>query len=365
MRKLIPTDETSKPERNNFDAIRLAMALLVVWSHSFALHLGSERTEWISVILGGAYNAGNLGVMAFFVISGFLITQSWERSKSARSYFEKRVRRIYPGYLVCTCICAFLVAPSFGGAFPNVWKTIGLNLFLKNSIPDAFFANPAPGGVNGSLWSIPFEFWCYIGVAAGAWLLLKRPRLLIAICAGLILGKVVQDLTGRKPDSGLVELTFGSPYVWTKIAPSFLLGMIGYCYRKLIPRSPLILLSLSGAALIASNLNQAVADFLVGPALAYAVFYLAFSRRLQLHNAAAFGDFSYGTYLYAFPIQQVLQATIGGSLNMAEFIGLSMVLALLGGVMSWHLVEKHFMPRRVPKPEPAVLMPQAASIRAR
>src|SRR4051794_23283701 len=111
VRKLIPLRETSAPERNNFDAIRLSMALLVVWSHSFGIHLGSEDTEWISRLLNGRYNAGNIGVMAFFVISGFLIMQSWERSRSARSYFEKRVRRIYPGYLVATTICAFLVAP--------------------------------------------------------------------------------------------------------------------------------------------------------------------------------------------------------------------------------------------------------------
>lgn len=365
MRKLIPTDETSRPERNNFDAIRLAMALLVVWSHSFALHLGSEQTEWVSLALNGAYNAGNLGVMAFFVISGFLITQSWERSRTAHSYFEKRVRRIYPGYLVCTSICAFLIAPLFGATLPNISTTIGLNLFLKNSIPDAFTANPVPGAVNGSLWSIPFEFWCYIGVAFGAWLLLKRPRLLIAFCAGLILAKVLQDSTGRKPDSHLVEAVFGSPYVWTKIAPSFLLGMIAYCYRGVLPRSPIILAGLSGTALIACHLNQAIADFLVSPTLAYAVFYVAFSRRIQAHNAAAFGDFSYGTYLYAFPIQQMLQATVGGSLNMAEFIALSSVLALLAGVLSWHAVEKHFLPRRVPRQRPGVLVPHAASIRAR
>jgi peptidoglycan/LPS O-acetylase OafA/YrhL len=348
-RKLILSSQTSEPERNNFDAIRLAMAMLVVWSHSFALHLGSERSEWISLMLNGTYNAGNLGVMAFFVISGFLITQSWERSKSARSYFGKRVRRIYPGFLVCIAICAFVIAPLFGGQHPDIAKLFGMNLLLKGSLPSAFPHNLAPGPVNGSLWSIFYEFWCYVGVAiVGSWLV-KRRRFLVGLCLMLIAGKVLQDITGKKPGHWLFELLFGWPYLWTKIGPSFVLGMIAYSYRQYIPRSRIALAGLLAVALIGCHLGQPVADFVAAPALAYAVFFVAFSRRIQLHEAAALGDFSYGTYLYAFPIQQMIQATFGRSLNLGEFILASMIFSLIAGVISWHLVEKHFLPRRVPK----------------
>src|SRR5262245_27727188 len=98
---------------NNFDAIRLAMALLVVWSHSFALYYGSEKNEPISLLLSGAYNAGNIGVMVFFIVSGFLIPQSFSRSGSLTNYLARRARRIYPGYLVATSLCAFAVIPLF------------------------------------------------------------------------------------------------------------------------------------------------------------------------------------------------------------------------------------------------------------
>lgn len=96
MRALIPGTARS----NNFDAIRLAMALLVVWSHSFAIHLGNESQEWIYRFTDGTVTAGTVGVMVFFMISGFLITQSYERSSSLRSYALKRIRRIYPGYML-------------------------------------------------------------------------------------------------------------------------------------------------------------------------------------------------------------------------------------------------------------------------
>jgi len=147
------------------------MALLVVWSHSFALHLGGEEREWVYRLTNGTVTAGTIGVMTFFVISGFLISQSWERSKGAAAYFGKRVRRIYPGYMAATAICAFIVVPLFSTnshiGLVTAAKTLAHNLLLQNYFPasDAFASNPFPGAINGSLWSIPIEFWCYIMVA--------------------------------------------------------------------------------------------------------------------------------------------------------------------------------------------------------
>src|SRR5262245_12034185 len=108
------------------------MALLVVWSHSFALYLGSERTEPLALLLNGAYNSGNVGVMVFFIISGFLVNQSFVNSKSLPRFMKRRIRRIYPGYLVATSICAFVVIPLFSTirdtSVLEVIKTLGANL---------------------------------------------------------------------------------------------------------------------------------------------------------------------------------------------------------------------------------------------
>jgi peptidoglycan/LPS O-acetylase OafA/YrhL len=347
VKKLIVVAEASQPEGNNFDAIRLTMALLVVWSHSFALHLGSERTEWISLLLNGVYNAGNLAVMAFFVISGFLITQSFERSKTLRRYLTKRVRRIYPGYLVATSICAFLIAPRFGGVFPDVAKTLGLNLLLRNEVPNAFATNPNQA-VNGSLWSIPFEFWCYLGVALLGVLSLATKRwLLVALLLIFMLARIACDLMHVTPGVGYFGVIFGWPYEWTKIGPSFLLGMIAYAYRQELPRSAALLFGLVLTSIAACHLNANVANMLVAPTLAYGVFMVAFTDRIAVHEATRYGDFSYGTYLYAFPIQQMLEATVGRGWSMPVFIAVSFLLSLVSGVLSWHLIERWFLPRRI------------------
>ena len=110
--RLIPADLDAL-KRNNFDAIRLTMAVVVVWSHSFALYYGSEETEPLSILMRGTYNAGNVGVLVFFVISGFLICQSYFHCKNVLQFLERRARRIYPGYMAATLIGAFIVIPLF------------------------------------------------------------------------------------------------------------------------------------------------------------------------------------------------------------------------------------------------------------
>lgn len=352
MRKLIPASARG----NNFDAIRLAMALSVVWSHSFAIHLGSEKDEWVSILARGCYNAGNLGVMGFFIISGFLITQSWERSRSAASYLSKRVRRIYPGFLVAVGICTFVVVPLFGGKLTNVSGTLAHALVLQDRIPPAFPHDGNLNPVNGSLWSIPLEFWCYIGVAIAGSLLLKHRRFLIGLCALFMLGRFVQEVTGKMPALEPINTIFGWPYFWTKIGPSFLLGMIAYAYRDRLPRRPQILVGLILAAWMACWISHYLADWLVAPAMAYLVFYAAFSEKIRLRGAAKYGDFSYGCYLYAFPIQRALESTF--RLNLLEFFILAAVLSLLAGVLSWHLVEKHFKEHKAR--EPGATAPVAA-----
>ncbi len=349
--RLIPADSAAL-QQNNFDAIRLAMALMVVWSHSFALWLGSERTEPISVLLAGSYNAGNLGVMAFFVISGFLVTRSFCNSKSPVSYMMKRVRRIYPGYLIATSICAFVVIPAYAYvvdlSIGEIATTIGANLLLQNHLPPSnVFTTNSSNAVNGSLWSIPYEFWCYIGVCAlGVAGLLKRRLFIAVLTTAVLLGRVFQDLADRPLHGGPVGYIVGDFYLWSMVLPYFLLGMVAFAFQDSIPRSRWLLCSLVAAAVIAAHASTHAAHLVVPVALAYGVFYVAFSETVNLRDAARWGDFSYGTYLYAFPIQQMVIASFGSTISFPLYIVLSMCLAVLAGVVSWHLVERWFLRTR-------------------
>ena len=351
---LVPTDGAAL-RRNNFDAIRLAMALLVVWSHSFALWFGSESKEPVSLLMSGTYNSGNLAVLTFFTISGFLITFSWLRSNNWRRYILQRIVRIYPGYLVAISLCSLIVVPAFASRGFNALSAsevegFASNLLLRNYIvsSDAF----AGGAVNGSLWSIPYEFWCYLGVMALGSMSLLRWRLVYPLLAMIVMTvRVWLDMTGRRPGGGFVEMIIGFPYLWFNVLPPFLLGGTIYLYRNCVPRSGIILaflviVTISTANLPLSDLLRTAATrLLLPPTLTYLTFYVAFSPVVQVHNTARYGDFSYGTYLYAFPIQQMFVVLLKDRVSLAAYIFLSLVAALLAGVASWHLVEKWFLKR--------------------
>lgn len=346
-RTLIPTSHTEL-RANHFNTIRLAVALLVVWSHSFAIYYGTEDFEPISLILDGKYNAGNIGVRVFFAISGFLIFQSWERSSNAKSYFSKRVRRIFPGYLVAIALCSFVIVPlyssvGYGGmTFEVAGEWLWKNLLLRNYIPpsDAFAANPIQA-VNGALWSISFEFWCYIGVAALGFSGLIRHRwFVLAALVALMIVKAWLDATGRKPGGGLIGDIIGWPYLWLSMAPSFLTGVAALKFGSHIPRSRWILLALTTALIVSTHASTRMAfDLIFIPWLGYAVFYVAFIAA-ALPDAAKHGDISYGTYLYGFPIQQMLVASL--ALSFPAFIAASVALSLIAGALSWMIVERYF-----------------------
>ncbi|MBW8910430.1 MAG: acyltransferase [Sphingomonas sp.] len=330
------------------------MALLVVLSHSYALRFGSEAREPLSIATNGFYNSGNIGVWVFFIISGFLIARSYERSASTRAFMIKRVLRIYPGYLAATTICAFAITPLFAPDLAigagEIARTIGGNLLLANHfpLPAPFADNPSPA-INGSLWSIKYEFLCYLGVLLLGILALPVRRLaVVLIYAAIVLIWCWLDLSGRKPGgSELVRAAIGWPYLWFQILPNFLAGMIAYLYRDAIPRSTLLLGAGLFACFMAFHLGGrgpigiVTAHLLAPPVLAYLALWFAFHPAIRLSAAARYGDFSYGTYLYAFVIQQMLIATL--DLSFPVFVLLSLVLALSAGITSWWLVERHFL----------------------
>ncbi|KKC25446.1 acyltransferase [Sphingomonas sp. SRS2] len=353
---LIPQDGAGF-YRNNFDALRLMMALLVVFSHSYALALGSEEREPLSIATNGHYNSGNIGVWVFFVISGFLIARSFEQSRSFGSFLSKRIRRIYPGYLAATSVCAFIVIPIFAPPgfaldLADIARTIAGNLLLGNifPLPEPFTGNPITA-VNGALWSIKYEFLCYLGLALLGILALSVRRWTVPLLyLAVIATWCWLDATGRKPGGpALVAEVIGFPYQWFRVLPNFLLGMIAYLLRDHIPRSTPLLIAGLIACFMAFHLGgrgaggMIAAHLIAPPVLAYLVFWFAYHPRIRLSRFARHGDFSYGAYLYAYVIQQMLVATL--DLPFPLFILLSMLLALAAGVASWWLVERHFLKR--------------------
>jgi len=325
---------------NAFDALRLFAALLVIFGHAFRL------TGDIGPAFAGA-GVATTGVKIFFVISGYLVAQSWMRDPNPARFLRRRLLRVMPGLVAVVALTTLVLGPLLTRLpLPAYFADARTLLYLANvafypadQLPGVFAANTAPNEVNGSLWSLPAEISMYLllPLAAGVTYALTRGYRLFAIgallfaCVALFIALPSTDLA--------TWIVYGTRvWAWFSVAPFFL---IGACYafcgwdRALDRRVALALL----AALLFAPATPILTECLLLAALPYIV--LAFGTApAPLRGALTrHGDYSYGLYLYAFPIQQTLVAigTPGGALG--NFVSAT-VLAGGCAVVSWHLIER-------------------------
>lgn len=335
---------------NNFDMIRTCLAVLVIFSHSYPLGTGTEVREPLVLLTHGQVTFGHMAVDLFFVISGFLITSSYERSKTSWSYLAKRIRRIYPGFIVAALWCGLLVVPLGGGRLYASSITSRPFDFLIQTIQlrelrsiGAFPHNPMPAVLNGSLWSIPYEFWCYIGLALlGATGLLRSNRFMMMLFAASIAISIAFGVYQWTPGGKLLGQIFGYPPFWARLLPMYLAGVVFYRFRShLSLRRRWILLAIVG--MVAAALLPQGWSLMFPVVGAYLVLVFAFHPSIRLHDWNRFGDFSYGTYLYAFPVQQLLMHWIGHPISPWKLFSLAAPATIGCAALSWHLVEKRFL----------------------
>ena len=338
--------------KNNFDAIRFLLATLVIASHSYPLLRGSNACEPISLLTGGQLTGGEMAIDGFFALSGFLIVQSWQRSRGALQYFTKRILRIYPGFLVAVLFGAFVVGPRIATDAFAYWNqfsatgSLSSTLNLDPRLPKVFANLPVPA-VNGSLWSIRYEFLCYIGAAlmglAGAFRYRFAILISFAICMALHAGQIY---FGLALPSGGMSAVFCDPGPWPRLAAFFLSGVLFHLYVDCIPHSArLAWIALAGIVFSAADQFQMLP--LVLPICGtYLLFYVAYLPIPRLDRFASRGDFSYGLYLYAFPIQQWLVHRYGDSLTPITLFLAAFPLTILLAAISWRCVESPFLIRR-------------------
>ncbi len=346
-------------QSNNFDFLRLALAVLVLYSHCYPLGTGSEELEPIRRFTRGQMTGGAVAVDLFFVMSGFLITASAERSRGVGTFFRKRLARIYPAFVVAAVVAWVAVLPLSGGSLPGgplhnagdfLLQTLRLREF---SYRDAFATNPYPGALNGSLWSVQYEFWCYVGVALllVCGLLRHRVTLLIAFCASVVVSVLFLQ-RGWVFGGKWLGVVLGSPQLWARLLPMYLAGVVFYLWRERIR------LHVLGAVIAVLLLAAACAlpfgcAALFPVAGTYLVLFVAFSPQRQLRHFGRFGDFSYGTYLYAFPIAQLLMKAIGRPVGAGVLFCCAAPLTLLAAAGSWYGVERPFLQQKRRRELPA------------
>lgn len=326
--------DTFDPKANGLNLLRLVLATTVIVWHSF--ELTGRAVDHASV----AQFLQDVPVDGFFAISGFLIAGSWVRRPHAAEFVRSRVMRIFPGFLVCLMITALVLAPIgillSNATWPHDYWSDAAAYVAHNSsirivdygIGDTPTDVPYHGVWNGSLWTLRWEFMCYAGILAiGLVGLLRRRAPSLVLFGGAFLLSVVT--------------TYGSfdayqAGTWARFATAFLAGTVVFMVRDRLPTS-LPLTVGSGFVVLAS---MTLENYRIVGALFLAYFLVTASSYLRSPRLQFRNDVSYGMYIYAMPIQQILAGTSLVDAPVVIYMVGSVALTLPLAVASWFGIEK-------------------------
>lgn len=324
---------------DNFLLLRFAAAAAVIFGHAYAMSGIPGAADFVARLnLGPDIYTGSLAVDVFFVISGFLVTGSWLQRPNLDTFVRSRALRVLPAYLVCLIVSAFVIGALYTElplreylSAPQTRDYVEVNAQFGTdliwNLPGVFVHNPQNGVVNGSIWTLPAEVRMYLWVAMLGMLGVLRRRWLagVVFAALLVYGLRHPDVMLWVPQADFMRL-----------AAFFLAGAFCYVYREWIPLSDWLLLALIGAC--ALTWHRAAFAWTFGALVAYGTLWFAYRPNLHFFNR--FGDYSYGLYLWGFPVEQMVAHAFAGPTRPILIFALSFPLTLAFAVASWHWVEK-------------------------
>lgn len=318
---------------NNLNFIRLLSAFMVIVSHSFPICYGENSGDFIYNLTNGKLDIGGIAVGVFFVSGGYLIAGSAERKKTAGKFFSARVKRIFPSLIVLILLWVFILGPllstlSLRKYFSNVntYKYL-LNMLLipVHSLPGVFENNIYKNVVNGALWTLPVEFFCYVlcFLAYKLNLFRQKPYITAAFWGGLV--AIFAFYVFR---NNLFVIRIIRPLVLYYIGIGF------YIFRDKIKihRGFGVFAILGFVLLILMNCPM-VGMLLFFP---YMIYFLAFGVSGKLSGFGMKHEISYGVYLWGWPIQQIV-SSFGGCfsvwfINVAVTLIIVIILAVINNI---------------------------------
>jgi peptidoglycan/LPS O-acetylase OafA/YrhL len=333
----------SQGRDNNFNLIRIVAALAVLVTHSFALAIGSVYAEPFRERLG--LTLGTISVDVFFITSGFLVTASLLSRQDTVEFMWARVLRVYPALVVMLLLTVFGLGVVFTSlpvvdylsssrTYVYFAKCATLFTGVIYDLPGVFDNTPIKNGVNGSLWTMPIEIHMY-SILVMTWIVLqitKNYRLAVFQTAAVIFA--IAGGVGVL----VAKLYFDSEDAWLRLFFMFFTGAAFYILREYVVLSRrwfwFLVLALAVAAV-----NRHVFFFAYTFAISYILFYLAYVPSGWVRKYNRLGDYSYGVYIYAFPVQQAVAASIPG-ISVMQLMLLSGAITMLLAILSWHLLER-------------------------
>jgi peptidoglycan/LPS O-acetylase OafA/YrhL len=332
--------------KNNFDFLRFLFAFIVVICHISIL---SGRPELLFI---QKYFNTSIAVSSFFIISGFLVTQSYNNTDNLRKYFGKRARRLLPAYIIVIFLCAILFSFISEMGVKNYFMDIKLYRYLIFNFLFLNFLEPGLPGVfsehyttaiNGALWTIKVEVSFYILVPLLVYLLFKTQKKYIVLIAIYVLSVLYQYIVHYLYETTNLNIYKILEYQLPGNMTYFACGMFGYYYKSVLLQN---IKKLIIPAIVIYFVESYFGFCILQPAtLAIIIFFVAYNFKF-LNNFGKYGDFSYGIYIFHFPLIQL--AIFFGLFSLVPPTVVFSILCfgvITVGFASWHLIEKRFLHR--------------------
>ena len=343
------------PKRNSLNFLRLVLAFSVVYAHA------SEYAwfGWRNVVVNDT-SLGVIAVYGFFGISGYLIAGSLSRNSVPR-YIWQRFLRIFPAFWVCLVVTALVFGTvawlhqrsvhcglsCYLGLHPGPVSYVYSNALLKINqggvVSSGFYSHIS----NASLWTLFYEFLCYLFLAGLALIgIFRYRRLVLTITLGLL--AILSILTFTPSLNRMFSVVHHAIMMeFLILSVVFMVGALIWLYRDVVPDSPFIAVLLAIAFVASLHLpregNLPTFGFTASSLGAFLLTYplLWLGAHLPFHRIGSKNDYSYGVYIYAYPLTQLMLIFGAVRLGFVPFMVVNAALALAFAIASWWLIEKH------------------------
>jgi peptidoglycan/LPS O-acetylase OafA/YrhL len=329
---------------NNFNLIRIVAAYAVLVTHGFALTVGIEDAEPFRDVLG--MTIGSIAVDVFFITSGFLVTASLLTRQNTIEFIWSRILRIYPALLVMLVLTVLGLGPFlttvplssyFSSSVTYTYFLKCLTLFsgVAFELPGVFEKNPYQNAVNGSLWTMPYEVRLY-ALLILTWIILGflREARVKAFRISVVLITVLTACFFV-----LAHLDFVPGYLFFKLSFMFFTGASFFVLKEKIELSKFVFYFLFLITLV-SMLDKQIFFIVYTITIPYLLFFIAYFPSGFIRKYNKLGDYSYGIYIYAFPVQQSI-ILLNPGISILSTIVISSTITLIFAVLSWHFLEKN------------------------
>jgi len=330
---------------NNFDLIRIFAALQVVYHHCvshFDIREESILLSWTSLFPG---------VPIFFVVSGFLISASFERNNNLKLYFYNRFIRIYPALWACFILSVFSVV-----IFYNLDSDVGnilswsiAQLTIGQFYNPDFLRGYGVGVLNGSLWTIPVELQFYL-LLPFIYLVLNyfKWNKVIIFSLGLafiLINQLYFYMSYFQGEQTIVYKLFGVtifPYLYMFAIGIIIQRNMNSLKKYLVNKAHFLLVIYLISLYVSNLLSLSYEGNFINPMsailLGMLVISVAYSYTDKLSGITKGYDISYGVYIYHMVFVNVFVEHSNFSAYYNLFFTFS--LTLLTATLSWIYIEK-------------------------